>query len=295
MKILVHKLYFILIITLVTLGYLSTNNGFDYCIAADESIGPLPIYSGPVTILPWDNDEEFTKAKQDNNANKLIAAYKTVLLDPLPGEEYNVHLAAKLLCGTVVKDGSLFSMNKTIGPYTLSRGFKRGPTYAGIRLITTTGGGICKIATTLYNAAVLSNLQISERHYHGMPVSYVPYGQDATVSYGSYDFRFKNNTSSPILIWSKGIGDSLYIGFYGNYIPPKVEWQHETLDINKTTTIYRKNKMLASGTKRMVVHGMDGKTVKSYVKIAYPDGTIKTKYMGISRYKPLPYIVDMGK
>lgn len=217
---------------------------------------PLPILSGPVTVLPWDNEEAFMKAKYANNTNKLIAAYKRVLLDPLVGEEYNVLLAAKL--------------------------------------ITTTGGGICKVATTLYNVAVLSNLPILERHYHNMPVSYTPYGQDATVSYGSYDFRFKNDTSSQILIWAQGIDDTLYIGFYGNYTPPKIEWLHETLDVNKTTAIYVKNKKLEPGSLRTVVHGMDGKKVKSSVKITYPDGTQKTKSMGISRYKPLPYVIEMG-
>jgi vancomycin resistance protein YoaR len=71
-----------------------------------------------------------------------------------------------------------------------------------------------------------------------MPVSYVPYGQDATVFYGSYDFKFKNNSFSPILIWAQAIDDTLYIGFYGNYTPPKIEWHHEVLDTRKTTTIY---------------------------------------------------------
>lgn len=284
-----------IIITIITSYSLFFSTYSIACFDSENSSKPLPILSGPVTVLPWDNDEKFLTVRTANKANNLIAAYKTVLLDPLPGEETNVYLAARLLCGTVVKENTVFSMNKTIGPYTVNRGFKKGPTYAGTKLITTTGGGICKIATTLYNTAVLSNLPIIERHYHNMPVSYVPYGQDATVYYGSYDFKFKNNTSSPILIWAKGIEDTLYIGFYGSYIPPKVEWQHETLDKITTTTIYQKSKNLPHGTRRTAVHGMDGRKVNSSVVITYPDGKKEIKKMGISNYKPLPYIIEIGK
>lgn len=286
-----------LFITMIPLGiyYLGFFNIKSYAsIAVSQPVNLLPILSGPVAEFLWDNDETFLKAKRENNADRLIAGYKTVLLDPLPGEEYNVHLCAKLLCGTIVKGGSVFSMNKKLGPYTTSRGFKDGPTYAGKRLITTTGGGICKIATTLYNATVLSNLPVEERHYHSMPVSYVLYGQDATVAYGSRDFKFKNSNASPILIWAQGVDDTLYIGFYGDYTPPKVEWNHETLDIIKTTTIYKKNKKLPPGTEKVAVVGMDGKIVKSSVNITYSDGRVETKNMGISRYKPLPHIVEIG-
>lgn len=293
MKIFVHKNHFILSLVILYLFFISDCT--KYCIAKDQNFKSLPILSGPVTVLPWDNEEAFLKAKGENNTSRLIAAYKTVLLDPLPGEEYNVHLAAKLLSGTIINAGSIFSMNNSIGPYTVSKGFRKGPTYVGTKLINTTGGGICKVATTLYNTAVLSNLQISERHYHSMPVSYIPYGQDATVSYGCYDFAFKNNASSSILIWAQGIGDTLYIGFYGDYIPPKVEWHHETLDVTKTTTIYIRNQKLTAGTKRTLVEGMDGMTVKSYVNIIFPDGTVEVKNMGISRYRPLPYVVEIGQ
>lgn len=263
-------------------------------INVKKLIDELPILSGPVTVLPWDNDNVFLKAMENSGTDRLIAAYKTVLLDPLPGEEFNVHLCAKLMSGTVVEPGCVFSQNKTAGPYTIKKGFQKGPTYTGPKLITTTGGGICKVATTLYNVTVLSNLPVIERHYHSMPVSYVPYGQDATVAYGSLDFKFKNNTNSPILIWAHGIGDTLNIAFYGNYTPPKVEWQHETLSTTKTATVYKTIKNLAPETKKVVVHGMDGKVVKSTVIITFSDGKVVKKNMGISKDKPLLYIIEVG-
>jgi vancomycin resistance protein YoaR len=251
--------------------------------------------SGIVKSVPWENDIDFKEAQEKNRTYVMMAAYCAVLPDPLPGEEENVHIGAKLLCGKVVGAGKVFSQNRSIGPYTEVQGYKKGPTYVGSHIITTIGGGVCKIASTLYNVAVLSNLQIVERHSHGMPVSYVPYGQDATVSYGNRDFKFKNNTEFPILIWTESIGNSLYIGFYGNSKPPKIEWHHELLSSRKTTKIYKINPKLKPGTKKVVVIGMDGAVLKSWVTVEKADGTVITKQLGKSSYAPLPYIYEKGR
>ncbi|HZX21418.1 MAG TPA: VanW family protein, partial [Clostridia bacterium] len=133
----------------------------------------FPDKSGPVVNLPWENDLKFIETQKKNETDVLLAAYVTVLRDPLPGEEYNVHLAASSLAGIVVQPGYVFSQNSSIGPYVESRGYKKGPTYVGSRVTTTVGGGVCKIASTLYNVSILSNMAIVERHNHGMPVPYV--------------------------------------------------------------------------------------------------------------------------
>jgi vancomycin resistance protein YoaR len=248
--------------------------------------------SGSTTQVPWNGDEEFKAAQEKAGTFILMAAYRTVLRDPLPGEEYNVHLAARLLAGSVINPGKVFSQNQKVGPYTEARGFKRGPTYIGTKLTTTIGGGVCKIASTLYNATVLSNLQIIERHAHSMPVPYVPYGQDATVSYGDFDFRFRNSTESPVLIWAQGVDNILYIAFYGKQKPPIVEWHHKRLETYKAQVIYRKNPSLSPGTERTVHEGMDGGIVKTWLTIEKPDGTVVTKEMGNSNYDPMPHIIE---
>ena len=109
----------------------------------------VDLVSGPIDEMPWENDNEFIKARLRNNTSMLLGGYRTVLKDPLPGEEYNVHLAASLLAGIVVKPGGIFSQNASIGPYTEEKGFEKGPTYIGTTLTETIGGGVCKIASTL--------------------------------------------------------------------------------------------------------------------------------------------------
>ncbi len=255
----------------------------------------VPDISGVVDKLPWENDEEFLKAQKENDVDVLMAAYCTVLKDPLPGEEYNVHLAASSLSGTVLLPEEIFSQNNRIGPYVEEKGYQKGPTYTGANIITTVGGGVCKVSSTLYNVAILSNLEIVERHNHTMPVPYVPYGQDATVSYGAKDFRFKNNTDFPILIWAKGIENRLYMGFYGREEPPEVEWNHDILDMTEAPKYYKNNPELEKGEEKIIVEGMDGAVVDSWVTIKEKDGTVKTKKLGTSRYTPMPYIIETNK
>lgn len=253
-----------------------------------------PLKSGQITTVPWVNDKEFKQARTESQATVQLAAYRTVLRDPLPGEENNVHLGAGLLKGTVLNPGQTFSQNASIGPYSQSRGFEKGPVYLGSQLSTTIGGGVCKIASTLYNVAVLSNLPIVERYSHGMPVPYVPYGQDATVSYGAKDLKFMNNRSFPILIWAEGIDNTLYIAFYGKVKPPKVQWHHTVLKKIETNKIYRTNPSLPEGTEKVVVEGMDGAVIRSWVTIDTPGGTSQVKSLGKSYYNPMPYIIEKG-
>ncbi len=253
----------------------------------------IDMVSGPETEFPWDDDPEFISQREKNNVYVLLGGYRTVLKDPLPGEEYNVHLAAKLLAGKIIKSDEVFSQNTAIGPYTEDKGFWKGPTYVGTTLITTVGGGVCKIASTLYNVAVQSNLQIVERHNHTMPVPYVPYGQDATVAYGVKDLRFKNNTGSDIMIWAQGVGNILYIAFYGSSTGPDVQWFHEVIELRKAPVKYQANPGLGIGEEKTVLEGMDGAVIKSWVTISRGDN-VDVKYMGISDYKPMPFIIERG-
>ncbi len=274
----------------------ATNSEALYNDYTTQEINPSTnLKSGATAYVPWENNEEFLSNQSKNKTFTMMAAYRTVLRDPLPGEEENVHKAAALLCGTVVTPQKIFSQNNQIGPYTTSKGFKKGPTYLGTKLTTTIGGGVCKIASTIYNVTILSDLSVIERHAHSMPVPYVPYGQDATVSYGVKDFKFKNNTSFPIMIWAQGIENILYIAFYSSSKPPDVEWNHQVIKLIKAGTIYKSNPKLPPGNIKLVLEGMDGAIVKSWVTIKNLDGTIIEKQLGKSFYNPMPHVFEKGK
>lgn len=244
--------------------------------------------------LPWENTPRFNEQIAAQKMKIRMAAFQTVLPDPLPGEESNVALAADFLAGQIIKPGQIFSMNLTIGPYSKARGFRDGPAYYGAEIIKVTGGGVCKIASTLYNVITLTNLKIIERNPHSMPVPYVPPGQDATVSSSDKDFRFMNNSSEPVLIWADTRSNTLYIGIYGRTKPPKVTWHHKILNRKPFRTFYRKNQNLKPGEERTVIPGADGLVVKSWLTIQYRDGRTEHNNLGVDNYNPLPQVIEKG-
>ncbi len=112
----------------------------------------------------------------------------------------NLILAANKINGTVLMPGETFSYNKIVGARTISAGYKEAPIYVQGKVVDGVGGGICQIASTLYNAAIYANLEITQRTNHQFVPSYVTASRDATVVYGALDFQFKNNRNYPIKI-----------------------------------------------------------------------------------------------
>lgn len=112
----------------------------------------------------------------------------------------NLQLAANKINGTVLMPGETFSYNKVVGERTIAAGYKEAPIYVSGEVVDGLGGGICQITSTLYNAVVYANLEVTQRSNHQFVPSYVTASRDATVVYGSIDFQFKNNRNYPIKI-----------------------------------------------------------------------------------------------
>lgn len=100
----------------------------------------------------------------------------------------NLELAAKAINGTILMPGETFSYNQTVGERTISAGYKAAGAYAGGKVVQDVGGGICQISSTLYNAVLLANLEVTDRSNHCFETSYVAAGRDATVNWGTVDF-----------------------------------------------------------------------------------------------------------
>ena len=111
--------------------------------------------------------------------------------------------------------GETFSYNQTVGQRTLKAGFKEAGAYANGQVVSSVGGGICQVSSTLYNAVLRANLDIVDRSNHMFAVGYVPIGTDATVSWGAPDFKFKNSRTYPIKIVASTSGRKCYIKIFG--------------------------------------------------------------------------------
>lgn len=131
--------------------------------------------------------------------------------------KYNVRKGAGLINGAVLKPGDVFSTNDTLGVRSTSNGWKMANAYESGAVVPQAGGGVCQLSTTLYNAIVKGDLEVVYRRNHSMPVHYVKEGLDATInSVGNIiDFKFKNNTSSDIVIIGYTSGNKLTFEVWG--------------------------------------------------------------------------------
>ena len=131
------------------------------------------------------------------------------------GRTTNLKLAADKVNGTVLLPGETFSYNSVVGERTIAAGYKEAAVYQDGQVVQGLGGGICQISSTLYNAALYANLEIVERRNHQFVPSYVGAGRDATVVYGSQDFKFKNNRNYAIKITCSVEGGVASFNIYG--------------------------------------------------------------------------------
>ena len=130
-----------------------------------------------------------------------IAGFSTKIEDDAPGRLNNIRITCNALNNTIVEPGKTFSFNEIVGQPSTKKGYMEAHIIVNDKITTGIGGGNCQVSSTLYNAVLqVSELEVTERHEHGLEVSYVPKGKDACVSYGSLDFKFKNNTNNKILI-----------------------------------------------------------------------------------------------
>ena len=110
----------------------------------------------------------------------------------------NITIAADFCNETVLMPGETFSYNDTVGERSADRGFQVATVYANGTAVPGIGGGICQVSSTIFDAALYADMEIVERQNHSLTVSYLPLGMDATVNWGTVDFKFKNTSDYPV-------------------------------------------------------------------------------------------------
>ncbi len=185
----------------------------------------------------------------------------------------NIKLACSKINGYVLAPGDEFSYNDVVGPRTVEHGFKVANVYVGNTVQPGIGGGICQVSSTMYNSVIFADLEITERRNHTLPVSYVPMGRDATVSYGSTDFRFKNNTSYPVEIRAIAENGINTVTILGTDEHPEREIKIETSCTGTTSpkVVINKDPELLEGEIKIESKGTNGSSYVAY-KIVYENG-----------------------
>lgn len=151
----------------------------------------------------------------------------------------NIKNGTAKLHGHVVYPGETFSVESALVPFTEENGYALAGSYANGSVVESFGGGICQVSTTLYQAVIAAELEVSERHNHSMIVTYVEPSMDAAIAEGAKDLKFVNNLEAPIYIEGYASGGNLSFAIYGQEYRPenrKVSFESETLETIETTT-----------------------------------------------------------
>ncbi len=159
--------------------------------------------SGVVVLSPTPVQATITRAQLEAQIVKL-SSYETTVGksgEYAEARAENVRLGTEKFNHLVIKAGESVSFNKVAGKRSNpANGYQQALEIAYGNYVLGTGGGICQVSSTLYNAVVNAGLTVNKRTPHAIPSSYVEKGLDATVSDDRYDFVFSNNTNSDIYI-----------------------------------------------------------------------------------------------
>ena len=215
----------------------------------------------------------------------VLASSDSYMAGPA-GRRTNIRLAAAAIDGTVVFPGQTFSYNAIVGERTAEKGYQEATVYVQGKDRQELGGGICQLASALYYCSLYSNLEIVERKPHRFAVTYVPHGLDATIAWGSIDYKFTNNTDYPIRISTVTEGNDLHVKFYGTKADDTYV-KMENIQLSKTpyNTLYQIDREAPVGQTTELVHAYTGYKYEVYRCVYAGDGTrISRTFENTSNY-----------
>lgn len=272
-------------------------NGVDFKISVEEA----------EELLKEDKEEytiplKITKPKKTiNNLGEeafpdLLATFSTRFDGSNYNRNTNIKFAAKKVNGTVILPGEKFSFNTIVGSRTIEAGFKEGTAYIGGKVVPDVGGGVCQVSSTIYNTALLANMQIVERSNHMFTTGYVAASRDATVYYGSLDFVFKNSRKYPIKMVASANGGVCKVSIYGI----KEEKEYEVIIQSKITsyinptTIYKEDPTLEEGKEIVEQTAITGCRSEGYKILKLNGKIVSQTLLSKDTYKSRNKIVRRG-
>ena len=208
----------------------------------------------------------------------------------------NLKIAINKINGVIVMPGETFSYNKTLGKRTYEAGYTDAAGYAGGKVVQMIGGGICQISSTLYDAVVYANLDIVERHNHAFITSYMGPGKDATVVYGSLDFRFKNTRNYPIKIEGYLQNGIATVNIYGVKEENEYDIEISTTILNYIPydVIYENDSSMESGKEVVTQGGQKGCKSITYKILKQNGKEVSRSVLSTDTYSPMNKYITRG-
>ena len=272
-------------------------NGVDFAISLEEAKNILEEQKEEYVIPLKITIPEITLNDLGKEAfPQILGTFSTTYNTSNQNRITNLKLASEKIDGTIILPGETFSYNKVVGERTIAKGYKEAAVYAGGKVVDGIGGGICQLSSTLYNSVLYANLEITSRSNHRFLTSYVTAGRDATVSWGTIDFCFKNTRSYPIKITSEVKNGVVTTSIYGI----KEEKEYEVVIESKVTEVipystkYVKDSTLKEDEEEIVQYGANGAKSETYKIVKYNGIVVSREQISSDIYSPLERIVKRG-
>jgi len=236
-----------------------------------------------------------TKHAEDLQINDMIASFTTTYYNDIDARINNIHLVSDLLNNSLIAPGGIWSYHDTAGYCSAERGFLPAGAIINGQYVDQIGGGLCQVATTVYNTVLESGLPVVERVFHSLYPDSYPAGRDATVSYRWPDLKFQNDTENWILLTMSYTNDTVTCTLWGTN-PGYVVKFEDTGFYNWVpfTTKRIENPDLPRGTERVIKEGLMGRTIVVTRYVYNKDGELIRKADFKSVYDPEFEIIEVG-
>ena len=252
--------------------------------------------SGKALIAAEVTKPEVT-AEDNENVTDLIGTFYTTYNNSDRNRNTNLAVGCEYINGTILAPGEVFSANVELGSQTAAGGYKMAGVYNNGKVEQGMAGGVCQVTTTLYNAAIMAELEIVERHPHSMTVGYVPLGRDAAIAGNYKDLKFRNNTEYPIMIEAYASGGKLVMNIYGHEVHNagrKVSFDtvYEAT-VPKPADIVKEDPEKPEGEREITSKGRTGSKVSVY-KTVTEGGKTTRNWFTSSSYRAVADEVTVG-
>lgn len=244
-----------------------------------------------VVTKPQGSREELSRVKD------VLGSFHTDYSSSAAGRAKNVRNGAEKINGSVIYPGEQFSVYEAVSPFDAENGYELAGSYENGTTVQTYGGGICQVSTTLYNAVILSELQVDERYNHSMIVTYVQPSMDAAIAGTAKDLKFTNSTDAPIYIEGYTSGGQIYFTIYGEESRPsnrKVTFESETISKTEPGVTLQADGGHGIGYFATLTSSHTGYTARLW-KVVTVDGVEESRTeFNSSRYNPSNRVLAVG-
>lgn len=269
----------------------SLNQIYDY-LMNEWDFGDVSVEVAAKVQEPRGTEEELLQVKD------VLGTFTTSYSTSGSSRSANVSNGCSLIAGTTLYPGDEFSTYEAVSPFSVDNGYYMAGSYMNGQVVDSLGGGICQVSTTLYNAVLLSELEVTERHNHSMIVTYVDPSADAAIAESAgKDFKFINNTEHPIYIDGYCENKNITFTIYGVETRPanrEVIYESEVLSvINPDHEVIYTNVAMPIG--QVVTQSAHIGYKAQLWKIVKENGTeVSREQINSSSYKMVPRTATVG-